>query len=90
MNLTAEVAILFLLCMAVGAEIVRLAQGRAKKPVHDRIALLVLGLAFLMGGILKAVAHPTSWVFVLYLLGVYLCYTAMLFSFPGKEVQQHE
>lgn len=90
MNTVAEVTVLFLFCLAVGAEIVRLAQRRVRNVMHDRVILLIMGLAFLIGGIFKAVDNPTSWVFVLYLLGVYLCYTAMLFSFPGKEAKQHE
>lgn len=89
MKLAVHVLIVLLLCLAAGWMIVRFAQRKVKNVGWSRAALLLLGIGFLAGGIYQAISAPTRWVFSLYLLGAYLSYTALLFSFPGKEAQ-HE
>ena len=89
MNLAVHVLIVLLLCLAAGWMIVRFAQRKVKNVGWSRAVLLLLGIGFLAGGIYQAISAPTRWVFSLYLLGAYLSYTALLFSFPGKEAQ-HE
>lgn len=89
MKLAVHVLIVLLLCLAAGWMIVRFAQRKVKNVGWSRAVLLLLGIGFLAGGIYQAISAPTRWVFSLYLLGAYLSYTALLFSFPGKEAQ-HE
>lgn len=89
MKLAVHVLIVLLLCLAAGWMIVRFAQRKVKNVSWSRAVLLLLGIGFLAGGIYQAISAPTCWVFSLYLLGAYLSYTALLFSFPGKEAQ-HE
>lgn len=89
MKLAVHVLIVLLLCLAAGWMIVRFAQREVKNVGLSRAVLLLLGIGFLAGGIYQAISAPACWVFSLYLLGAYLSYTALLFSFPGKEAQ-HE
>lgn len=89
MKLAVHVSIVLLLCLAVGWMLLRFAQHKVKNVGWSRAVLLLLGIGFLAGGIYQAIIAPTRWVFSLYLLGAYLSYTALLFSFPGKEAQ-HE
>ena len=89
MKLAVHVLIVLLLCLAAGWMIVRFAQLEVKNVGLSRAVLLLLGIGFLAGGIYQAISAPACWVFSLYLLGAYLSYTALLFSFPGKEAQ-HE
>ena len=85
-----HVLLLLALCVAVGIMIYRFAQKKAKNVLLERLALLTLGIGFLAGGLYQVISAPTNWIFILYILGVYLCYTAMLFSFPGKEAARPE
>ena len=89
MKLAVHVLIVLLLCLAAGWMIVRFAQRKVKNVGWSRAVLLLLGIGFLAGGIYQAISAPACWVFSLYLLGAYLSYTALLFSFPDKEAQ-HE
>ena len=89
MKLAVHVLIVLLLCLAAGWMIVRFAQREVKNVGLSRAVLLLLGIGFLAGGIYQAISAPACWVFSLYLLGAYLSYTALLFSFPCKEAQ-HE
>ena len=89
MKLAVHVSIVLLLCLAVGWMLLRFAQHKVKNAGWSRAVLLLLGIGFLAGGIYQAIIAPTRWVFSLYLLGAYLSYTALLFSFPGREAQ-HE
>lgn len=90
MGTTLHILLLLMLCLAVSIMIYRFAHDQAKKILFDRLAVLVLGIGFLAGGLYQVITAPTNWIFILYVLGVYLCYTAMLFSFPGKEAACHE
>lgn len=85
MKTALHILVLVLLCIAAGIEIIRFARRDSALAGIRRAALTALGIGFLIGGIYQAIAAPTRWIFALYLLGAYLCYTGLLFSFPDRE-----
>lgn len=85
MELVFEVLMILSLCIAAGIQLYRFAVGKTVHTAVERAAVITMGLGFVMGTAWKLMEQPMSWLFVLYLLGAFLCYSAVLFSFPGKE-----
>lgn len=78
------------LCAAVGLLLHRFATNKAVHLKLDRFTVITIGIGFIIGGIGKALMDPIPWVFGLYIVGAWLCYTAAVFSFPTKEEKIHE
>ena len=89
MELVFEAFMMLSLCIAAGIQLYRFAVGKTVHTAVERTAVITIGLGFVLGTAWKLMEQPMLWLFVLYLLGAFLCYTATLFSFPGKE-GQHE
>ena len=88
-NVMEEVMVISL-CIAVGVMLCRFAKDRSVHKKHDRFTVIAIGIGFVIGGIGKALMDPIPWIFGLYVMGAWLCYTAAVFSFPSKEERAHE
>lgn len=76
------------LCVAVAILLYGFIRHKGRCAVWERVCVITIGLGFLMGAISKAMCQVVPWTFVLYLAGADLCYTAALFSFPGKQNEE--
>ncbi|MBQ8546644.1 MAG: hypothetical protein IJ437_06875 [Clostridia bacterium] len=70
----------------------RFANERLAHMKLNRSIVITMGVGFVIGAVSKAISAPVKWTFVLYIIGAYLAYTAVLFSFPniGREVSENE
>ena len=82
-----EALLILPLCAAVGILLYRFAVNKSAHSMPERFTAITMGLGFLAGAVSKAVENPVHWIILLYVFGAYLCYIAVLFSFPGKEEQ---
>lgn len=78
------------LCIAVGILLYRFTVHKAARKIIDRFTVIAIGGGFILGVARKALMDPIPWVIVMYIVGAWLCYFAVLFSFSGKEGQAHE
>ena len=90
MEMFFEAAMVVALCIGVGIQLFRFAAGKSVHIKGDRCTVIAMGVAFLFGGTSKAMMTPIPWIFGLYIVGVWLCYCAAVFSFPGKKGTAHE
>ena len=78
------------LCIAVGVMLCRFVTDRSVHKKQDRFTVITIGIGFVIAGMGKALMDPIAWVFILYIVGAWLSYTAAVFSFPSKEEYAHE
>ena len=92
MGIIFESIMLACLCAAMVVMICRFTKERSVHVKLDRSIVITMGGGFVIGAVSKAISAPIVWTFVLYVVGAYLAYTAVLFSFPniGREVSENE
>ena len=84
-----EALLILPLCAAAGILLYRFATNKSTHRMPERFAAITMGLGFLAGIVTEAIENPVPWIFLMCVFGAYLCYTAVLFSFPEKE-GEHE
>lgn len=85
-----EVVMVVSMCLAVGILLYRFSVNKSAHRGLDQVVVITMGVGFLFGMAGKAMLTPVPWEAGLYLGGVWLCYTAILFSIPEKEEKNHE
>lgn len=80
-----EALLIICLCAAVGVQVFRFAANKCVHRTMDRFGVIAVGIGFIWGGIRKAMMAPVPWVFVLYIIGAWLCWCAVVFSVPCRE-----
>lgn len=83
-----EGIMLCFLCLGVAVMIIRFARQKSAHPNAERAIAVTFGIGFVLGAIERAVIAPVEWTFALYVVGAYLSYTAVLFSFPWHAASQ--
>ena len=84
MNLIFEVLRIVSFWAAVGTYLYCMVKGKLVAKQRDRVMLITIALGFVFGAVWKLMASPIHWTFGLYVIGVFLAYTTVLFSIPAK------
>ena len=90
MEAVMEALMVVCLCAAVGIMLYRFATNRCVHKGLDRLTVATIGIGFIFGGACKTLMDPIPWLFDLYIVGAWLCYSTFIFSLPCKEEQSHE
>ncbi len=77
-------------CFAVGIMLYRFATNKCVHRRLDRLTVITIGMGFAFGVAEKVLVKSATWVSSLYVVGIWLCYTAVLFSLPDKGGCNHE
>ena len=85
-----EALMVIFLCIAAGIILCRFASNKSVHKKMDRFTVIMIGIGFILGGTCKALMDPIPWIFGLYVVGAWLCYSAVVFSCPSKEGETHE
>lgn len=80
-----ELLMILAFCVAIVVQLVRQISGkRADNPVICA-ALAALCAGFLIGTVNKIITAPSSQMFLAYLFGFMLSYSALVLTFPGRK-----
>lgn len=82
MELLFEGCMSLLFIAACSTVIYRLGKEKSVRQMFDRIFAITTCVGFFAGAVSKLVVSHVEWTFALYVIGVYVSYTATLFSFP--------
>lgn len=85
-----EGAMAISLCVAAGIMLYRFAANKCVHRRLDRLTVITIGLGFAFGVAEKVLDKSAPWIASFYIVGIWLCYTAVLFSFPDKGGCDHE
>lgn len=85
-----EAVMVISLCFAVGIMLYGFATNKCVYRRLDRLTVITLGMGFVFGMAESVLSESAAWISSLYLVGIWLCYTAVLFSIPGKGAYNHE
>lgn len=77
-----EGIMLTLFCFSAVVLILRFAKNKSQNLKLERGIAVSMCIGFIFGAIGKIIAGPVEWTIALYVVGAYLFYTAIIFSFP--------
>lgn len=82
MKIIPEILIIGCFYAAVLTLLFRFLNQKTASTALGRIAVLIIGIGFVIGTLCKILITPISWILILYILGADLCCTAFCCSLP--------
>lgn len=76
-------------CAAMAVVICRLLKKREERTAGERMTLITMGIGFGIGVVNKILAGEQPWMYLLYLLGFMLTYTAVVLTLPDRNACEH-